>query len=234
MLPDAQNYVYNLVSMKADHALMRSNESGPPITKSSERPRRSILSRMDKPTPTLDEFRAAVDAAFAFLVRDYGYERLDEPREYNEYSVRFRKGELGVDVYGESYGQTAACELVRGNDRLGPGFLVPRAERRPMRSGQLAQIEDIANFLRRYASEFLRGDCSQFDAALAEWKRITKHRPLTEAVRLERELSQAVTAAGHAAKRNDHAEVVRLLEPHADALSLHQRRMLEAAREKLK
>lgn len=186
------------------------------------------------PTPTLEEFKAAVDMAFAFLVRDYGFERMAQPREYNEFSVCFRKGELGVDVYGESWGQTAGCELVRGKDRLSPGFLIPRDERKPMRGGQLAQIEDSAALLQRYGSEFLRGDCTQFDVALAEWNRITAPRPYTEAMRLERELQMALALAGHAAKRNDHAEVVRLLEPHASELSPHQKRMLDEAQEKLR
>ena len=59
---------------------------------------------------------------------------------------------------------------------------------------------------------------------------MTQPRPLTEERRLEREREQAVTAAGHANKRGEYAEVVRLLEPHVAALSPHQRRMLESAR----
>ena len=77
------------------------------------------------------------------------------------------------------------------------------------------------------------GDSSRFDSTLAEWKRVTRPVQLTEAQRMERERQQAVTAAGHASKRGDHAEVVRLLEPHAGGLSQHQRRMLEAARKRL-
>jgi hypothetical protein len=54
-----------------------------------------------------------------------------------------------------------------------------------------------------------------------------------EAHRLERQRQQALTAAGHANKVADYAAVLRLLEPHANALSERQRRMLEAARAKL-
>jgi len=43
-----------------------------------------------------------------------------------------------------------------------------------------------------------------------------------------------VTSAGHASKRGDHAEVVRLLEPFANALSARQKRMLDEARDALK
>ena len=158
--------------------------------------------------------------------------------EYNEYSVRFRKGDLEVVVYGENWGQAASCDLVRGKERLSPGFLVPAADRQApkskrVRPDQLAQVRNIASILQRHASDFLRGDCSRFDVALAEWKRITRPRPITDAHRLERERAQAVTAAGHATRRADYAEVVRLLEPHVNALSQHQRRMLELARERL-
>lgn len=157
--------------------------------------------------------------------------------EYNAYSVRYRKGELGVDVYGESWGETAACDLVRGEDRLSPGLLVPAAQRRAPRRkegkrGQLAQVQAIAELLQRHAADFLRGDCSHFDTVLKEWKRITRPRPMTEAHRLERERQQVLTAAGHASKKGDHAEVVRLLEPLESSLSPHQRHLLEMARER--
>jgi hypothetical protein len=163
---------------------------------------------------------------------------LASPLEHNSFSVRFRKGEFEVDVYGENYGQTASCDLVRGGERLYLGLLVPVAERQTqkrkgVRPGQLAQVHDIATQLKRYASDFLRGESSRFDSALTEWRRITRPRQLTEAQRLERQRQQAVTAAGHANKRADYAEVVRLLQPHADALSQHQRRMLEVARDRL-
>jgi len=191
---------------------------------------------LDEPIqlPTLAEFLACCDVACEFLVREYGFERLASPLEHNRYSVRFRRGEFEVDVYGESYGQTASCDLVRGEERLYLGLLLPLAERQTkkrtrVRLGQLAQIQDIATQLVRYASDFLRGDSSRFDSALAEWKRVTRPRPLTEAQHMERERQVAVTAAGHASKRADYAEVVRLLQPHVNVLSPHQRRMLDIA-----
>jgi len=190
------------------------------------------------PTPTLAEFLACCHAEFDFLVREYGFERLAAPREYNEFSVRFRKGELEVHVYGESWGQTATCDLLRKGEDLSYGFLVPASERgkkrKGARHGQLAQVRSIAIRLRQHAEDFLRGDVGRFEAALAEWKRITRPRPVTEAHRLERERAQAVTAAGHASQRGNHAEVARLLQPHAAALSPHQRRMLETALDKLR
>lgn len=153
--------------------------------------------------PTLSEFLTCCELECEFLVREYGFVRLHLPREYNDYSVRFRKGEFGVDVYGETYEETASCDLLRSEERLYLGWLVPAAERQARkrkgaRPGQLAQVHDIATRLRLHASDFLRGDSSRFDSALAEWKRVTQPRQLTEAGRIERERQQAVAAAGHA------------------------------------
>lgn len=189
-------------------------------------------------TPTLEEFIACCQAECEFLIREYGFVQLASPLEYNSYSVRFRKGEFGVDVYGESYGETASCDLVRGEDRVFLGLLVPAAQRvahkpKGAHTGQLAQVQAIAIRLKLHASDFLRGDSSRFDSALAEWRRVTRPRPVSEAQRLDRQRLQAVTAAGHAIQRADYAEVVRLLQPYADALSPHQRRMLEMARNRL-
>lgn len=196
---------------------------------------------MPKPIepPTLDEFLSHCRAQCAFLVSEYGFEILPTPKEYNPFSVRFVKGELGVDIYGENYGENASCDLNRGTDRLALGFMMPVEERKPPKlrrviRGQLAQIDDIADRLKRHASEFLEGDTQRFDAALAEYKELTKPGPpITEERRQERAREQAIALAGHAAKRGDHDEVVRLLEPHAAHLSPHQRQLLETARARL-
>ena len=196
---------------------------------------------MPKPLepPTLDEFLSHCRAKCAFLVSEYGFELSPTPKEYNEFSVRFVRGEFEVDVYGESYGQTADCDLLRGKDRVALGFMMPAEERKPRKlrkaiRGQLAQIDDIADRLQRHASDFLRGDTRRFDVALAEWKEITKPRPITDERRQEREREQAIAPAGHAAKRGDYAEVVRLLEPYAAFLSPHQRQLLETAKSRLR
>jgi hypothetical protein len=187
--------------------------------------------------PTLEEFIACCRTEFEFLVSEYGFEQLAEPREYNDFSVRFRKGELEVQIYGVNWGERAMCDLVRGNEELFFGFLVPAAEREAYRKkaspGQLNQVRNIAAILRRHATDFLRGDFGRFEAALAEWRRMTTRRPITEAHREERRLRLAVSQAGHASRRGDHAQVVRLLEPHTGALSARQKRMLDRAREEL-
>lgn len=196
---------------------------------------------MPKPIerPTLEEFLRHCHERCVFLVSEYCFELLPEPREYNEFSVRYRKGEFEVHVYGENYGENASCDLVRGTDRLPLGFMMPVEERKPPKlrrviRGQLAQIDDIADRLERHASEFLRGDIQRFDAALAEFKELTKPGPpITEERRQERAREHAIATAGHAAKRGDHAEVVRLLDPHAAHLSPRQRQLLETARARL-
>ncbi len=190
------------------------------------------------PIPSLEEFLDCCAVAFGFLVSEYGFERLDTPREYNQFSVRFRKGDLAVEIYGENWGQSASCDLLRGKDNVYLGYLVPASERskgKPRRTplDQLSQVRKLAEVVRLHAADFLSGDLGRFEAALAEWKRITAPRPYTEEHRRERELRTAVTEAGHASRRGQDAEVVRLLEPHLDSLSRHQRRMLDAARERL-
>jgi hypothetical protein len=188
--------------------------------------------------PTLEEFLACCHAEFGFLIREHGFAPRTLSEEENRFTASFRKGELGVDVYGENYGENAACDLVRGKDRLFLGMMIPdearvKRGRRKARPGQLAQVRFHAALLRLHASDFLRGDLSRFEPRLAEWRRMTQHRPMTEAHRLERARQLALTTAGHASKRGEHAEVVRLLEPYAESLSPHQRRMLETARAKL-
>ena len=164
--------------------------------------------------PTLAEFLACCDAECEFLVRDYGFVRLPSPREYNEFSVRFRKGDLGVDVYGENWGENASCELVRGADRLHLGMLVTAVQgeipkRKRVQPSQLEQVHAIASRLKLHASDFLRGDLARFDAGLAEWRRITQRRPVTQEQIMERKRQTAVSEAGHASRRGDHAAVVR-------------------------
>lgn len=193
----------------------------------------------EPPTPTLEEFLACCRAECDFLVREHGFVLLAAPQEYNQFSVCYRKGALRVEVYGENYGQNASCDLFRGKDCIHLGLLVPIEERMAVgrkgpRLDQLGQVRRIATRLRQHATDFLGGDTARFDTALAEWRRVTRRRPVSREQILDRERQTAVTEAGHAAARGEHAKVVRLLEPHIKTLSLRQRRMLETARDELK
>jgi hypothetical protein len=119
--------------------------------------------------PSLADFIGACDASFAFLILEYGFTRAAETTEHSPYGVRYRKGELAVDVYGEGYGTLAACALLRGSDRIDLVWMLPAPERKPLPQGQLAQVTALAAQVRRYASDFLRGDTTRYDAALIEW-----------------------------------------------------------------
>jgi hypothetical protein len=121
--------------------------------------------------PTLAEFRGACDAAFAFLIIDFGFERVAETTAHSPFGLRYRKAELGVDIYGEGYGTSAACSLLRGADKLDLVWMLPPAERMPLPKGQLAQVAALAAQVQQYARDFLSGDLVRFDAALAEWQR---------------------------------------------------------------
>lgn len=132
---------------------------------------------MENLTPTLAQFVSACDAMFGFLVRDYGFHRMATPMDYHRYSVCYRKGDLEVDVYGEGYGTLTACALLRGDDRLDLGILLPAEARHPLPMGQLSQVAAIASQLQQYAADFLRGDLTRFDTALLGWQKRYPKRP---------------------------------------------------------
>src|SRR4029453_16579436 len=94
------------------------------------------LTKLEKspPHPTLEKFLECCRKECEFLVSEFGFAILSLPMEYNEFSVRFRKGELEVDIFGENWGKSASCELVRGKDSLYLGFLVPAQERQTPKS----------------------------------------------------------------------------------------------------
>jgi hypothetical protein len=121
--------------------------------------------------PSLADFIGACDASFAFLILEYGFVRAAETMEHRPFGVRYRKGELAVDIYGESYGKTAACALLRGSDRIDLVWMLPTEERKPLPKGQLEQVAALAAQVEKHASDFLRGDTARYDAALAEWNR---------------------------------------------------------------
>src|SRR5262245_45648855 len=132
-----------------------------------------------EPRPTLEEFLTCCRTACGFLVTEFGFTLLDSPREYNEFSVCYRKGDLGVEIYGENWGENASCDLLHGKEELDLVFLVPRQEPRPRtrkhpRPGQLEQVQHLAGWLKDHASDFLGVDLTQLDADLSEWKQITK------------------------------------------------------------
>src|SRR5262245_14067931 len=186
--------------------------------------------------PTLEEFKDACRRECDFLVSEYSFQEMPEPREYNEFSVRFRRGSLGVDVYGEGWGEFARCDLIHGDERLEFGSLVPatawppRSRRSP--PNQLEQIVTIGTLLRAHCNDFLTGDLGRFTAALARWKEITRPRAITPAQREQRAFDSACSEAGHAFKRGEFGRVIELLAPHTSRLGRRHAAMLEAARKR--
>jgi hypothetical protein len=184
--------------------------------------------------PTLEEFKEACRRECSFLVSEYDFQEMPEPREYNDFSVCFRRGALGVDVFGEGWGQHASCDLVHGKEELGIGSLVPKgawpqhSRRHP--PDQLEQIATIGAMLRAHCTDFLTGDLTRFSAAVARWKEITKPRPISDAQREQRAFDTACSEAGHAFKRGDFNRVIELLTPHMSRLGRRHAAMLEAAR----
>jgi len=126
----------------------------------------------DKPAdiPSLADFIGACDASFAFLILEHGFARVAETMDHSPFGARYRQGERAVDIYGESYGKTAACSLLRGTDRIDLVWMLPAAERKKLPNGQLAQVAALAEQLKQHASDFLSGDTARYDTALAEWK----------------------------------------------------------------
>jgi len=185
-------------------------------------------------TPTLEQFTEACRRECAFLITEYGFQEMPEPREYNQFSVCFRRGPFGVDVYGEGWGEFARCDLIHAGEHLGFGSLVPNEALppRPRRSppDQLEQIAIIGPLLRAHCTDFLVGDLTRFTTALTRWKEITRQRPVSQAQRDQRAFDTACSQAGHAFKRGEYGRVIELLAPHAARLGRHHAAMLEAAR----
>lgn len=192
----------------------------------------------DLTIPALRDFIATCREQFAFLESHFQFLLLPTPREYNAFSVRWRRGEFGVDVYGEGYGTSASCDLLIGeSDVVSLGLLIPPSERsapRPkkQRPDQLEQVRILAHLLQVHAADFLGGDRQRFDATLKEWRRVRAPQRQTPEDIVNKARRVAGTEAGHAFKRGDFAKVVQLLEWHEGHLSRRQRSMLIAARSK--
>jgi hypothetical protein len=184
--------------------------------------------------PTLEEFKDACRRACGFLMSQHHFQEVQAPRQYNEFSLCFRRGSLGVDVYGEGWGEVASCDLIHGDDQLSFGWLIPHTaqpqlSRRP-RPNQLDQIATIGALLQTHCTDFLTGDLARFAAALARWKEMTRPRAISPAQREQRAFDSACSEAGHAFKRGDFSRVIELLAPHVGRLGRRHAAMLETAR----
>ena len=188
---------------------------------------------------SLEKFKRACLEHCDFLVRELGFTVLPDPLEYNEYSVRFRKGTMGVDVYGEGYGTIADCKLRHGDTEVSVWTYAPIPARQPRmrrKKGsmptQLEQIEGIAAALREHWMDFLAGDPTSFHQRLTAWTDYWNNQRATPAQLARKPFNVASTQAGHAFKNGEFSRVVDLLSPYAAVLGKKQRKMLETSLER--
>jgi hypothetical protein len=135
---------------------------------------------MSESVPTLPEFKRTCREEFAFLVESFGFHEAVGPPSSERFSVRFEKGDLGLEIRGEGYGTTASCRLNRAEKGpLDLIYLVPPGDRpqrtaRRDRMGQLDHVRELAQQAQVHARDFLSGDGSRFEAAWAERSRSSK------------------------------------------------------------
>jgi hypothetical protein len=113
-----------------------------------------------------------------------------------------------------------------------PKTAFPRPSRRRRQPDQLEQIALIAGMLRAHCTDFLTGDLTRFNAAVARWKEITRPRPISAEQREQRAFDTACSEAGHAFKRGEFKRVIELLAPHMSRLGRRHAAMLEEARKR--
>jgi hypothetical protein len=191
--------------------------------------------------PSLGEFKDAILTHCGFLLRDFGFTALPDPLEHNEYSVRFRKGKFGVDVYGEGYGTHVDCRLLHGSSEESVWIHRPVPARLPRKRRtkgpgptQLAQIERIAGALREHWTDFLEGDLTSFRQRSAAWLAFQRSLKRTPEQMARRPFDIASTEAGHAFKSGEFARVVLLLRPYSALLGKKQKQMLETSLDRVR
>ena len=123
---------------------------------------------MSTEVPTLDEFVQSCRAEFRFLVEDFGFREAPCSIERERFCVRFVMDDRSLEIRGEGWGTTAACDLSCGKRGplslidLVPEALRPTRSRKRDRMGQLDHIREWAEFARAHAADFLSGDVSRF------------------------------------------------------------------------
>jgi hypothetical protein len=123
---------------------------------------------MASEAPSHAEFVESCRSAFQFLVDEFDFREVPCSNERERFCVRFANGDRSLEIRGEGYGKTAACDLICGDSRhLSLIYMVPEADR-PKRSrkrdrmGQLDHIREWSDLARAHAADFFRGDVSRF------------------------------------------------------------------------
>ncbi len=120
-------------------------------------------------TPSLQEFISATTEAFHFL-NEFRFHRISPMRtSSNPFELWFQCDERFIIIAGEGYGAIATSHLEHSSGvELPTIYLVPASERPSRKSktaqqlDQIQQIKREADFIQRYASDFLMGDCERF------------------------------------------------------------------------
>ena len=119
--------------------------------------------------PTHGDFVESCRSEFRFLLDEFGFREAACSVPQERFCVRFTKNDRSLEVRGEGWGTTAACDVFCG--AKGPLSLIylvpdaarPKRSRRRDRMGQLDHIREWAQFAREHAKDFLGGDISRFE-----------------------------------------------------------------------
>ena len=123
---------------------------------------------MAREVPTHEEFLESCRSAFRFLVDEFGFQEAPCASARPQFCIRFAKDDRSLEIRGEGYGTTAACDLSCGS--RGPFSLIylvpdafrPKRSRKRDRMGQLDHIREWGEFARAHAADFFSGDTSRF------------------------------------------------------------------------
>jgi hypothetical protein len=203
-------------------------------------------------SPSLDEFRACVLAAYAPIMRDKGFVELRGPkdnRRYNEFTVRIGNGVTVIEVAGINYGLAAWTRVFRAADADNDYYGLPiyhlirkrqglsdkdlnklRKKRKSKSDSQLVDIRKHAEDILKHAQDVLIGDFSELDEIVEQERLLAEERLKRQLSPEKKAAAIAASQAGHAFKRNDYKKVLALLEPHLPHLSASQRKQLAIAK----
>jgi hypothetical protein len=194
------------------------------------------------------EFRRWVLEAYRPLLDSGCLVELPRPddAERNAFSVRLGNTTTVIEVQGINYGAAAWTKVLRACDADSDYYGFPiyqlladrnpgrRAARKKRPAGQHADIFRDAADIIEHAQDVLQGDFTALETIVEQRNREEKERLARAPSPQQRKANTACSAAGHAFKRGDYNEVVRLLEPHLELISAAQRRRYELACQRAK
>jgi hypothetical protein len=189
---------------------------------------------MEATLPTLDEFMEAAHRELSFLIEDYSFREVPQPRAQhkNPFEVHFERAGWRIIIEGLSYGFCAGISIQDPDGRQAAfGHIIPEnffwSYRDGLGRGQLGDIRYCALTLRTFGSDFLGGDTQLFEELLS------RQASYIEADRRKMDAWGYRLAASKAAQAfaiRDYDKVVTLLSPHTAHLTEIEERKLDYAR----